>query len=93
MSHARHHKQRAQALAPQKAAHLLLPDRRGDADFAHKLSAWLNDKTGHAWILERITESPHAHTITEQKQEELEADPMVASAMSLFENAEIVGVK
>ena len=73
--------------------HIKYFDRRGDADFAHKLSAWLNDKTGHAWILERITESPHAHTITEQKQEELESDPLVASAMSLFENAEIVGVK
>ena len=73
--------------------HIKYFDRRGDADFASKLSAWLNDKTGRAWTLERITESPHAHTITEQKQEELEADPMVASAMSLFENAEIVGVK
>ena len=73
--------------------HIKYFDRRGDADFASKLSAWLNDKTGRVWTLERITESPHAHTITEQKQEELEADPMVASAMSLFENAEIVGVK
>ena len=73
--------------------HIKYFDRRGDADFAPRLTAWLNDKTGHAWALERITESPHAHTLTEQKQEELEADPMVASAMSLFENAEIVGVK
>lgn len=73
--------------------HIKYFDRRGDADFASKLSAWLDDKTGRVWTLERITESPHAHTITEQKQEELEADPMVASAMSLFENAEIVGVK
>ena len=68
-------------------------DRRGDADFAHKLSVWLNDKTGHAWTLERITESPHTHTITEQKKEELESDPMVASAMDLFADAEIVGIK
>ncbi len=68
-------------------------DRRGDADFAHKLSVWLNDKTGHAWTLERITESPHTHTITEQKKEELESDPMVASAMNLFADAEIVGIK
>ena len=73
--------------------HIKYFDRRGDADFAPRLAAWLNDKTGHAWTLERITESPHAHTITEQKQEELESDPMVANAMSLFENAEIVGVK
>ena len=68
-------------------------DRRGDADFAHKLSVWLENKTGHAWTLERMTESPHAHTITEQKKEELESDPLVASAMDLFVDAEIVGVK
>lgn len=68
-------------------------DRKGDADFAPKLSAWLMDKTGKQWQLERAIESVHTHTITEQKQEELAADPMIASAMSLFENAEIVGVK
>lgn len=68
-------------------------DRRGDADFAQKLSVWLENKTGHAWTLERMTESPHAHTITEQKKEELESDPLVASAMDLFADAEIVGVK
>ena len=73
--------------------HIKYFDRRGDADFAPRLATWLNDKTGHAWTLERITESPHAHTITEQKQEELAADPLVADAMSLFENAEIVGIK
>ena len=68
-------------------------DRRGDADFAPRLSAWLMDKTGHQWQMERATETVHTHTITEQKQEELAADPMIASAMNLFENAEIVGVK
>ena len=68
-------------------------DRRGDADFASRLAAWLMDKTGRQWQLERATETVHTHTITEQKQEELAADPMIASAMSLFENAEIVGVK
>ena len=68
-------------------------DRKGDADFAHKLSAWLLDKTGKAWVLTKLTESINVQTISEQKQEELEADPLVASAMSLFENAEIVGVK
>ncbi len=68
-------------------------DRKGDGDFAHKLAGWLNDITGHTWELERAMESVHTHTMSEQKQEELEADPLVASAMSLFENAEIVGVK
>lgn len=68
-------------------------DRKGDADFAHKIGTWLYDKTGKQWGLERVMESVHTHTISEQKQEELEADPLVASAMNLFENAEIVGVK
>lgn len=68
-------------------------DRRGDADFTHKMAAWLKDKTGHDWSLERIQESQNTHTITEQKKEELQADPLVASAMDLFADAEIVGVK
>ncbi|MBR4859941.1 MAG: DNA polymerase III subunit gamma/tau [Alphaproteobacteria bacterium] len=68
-------------------------DRKGDADFAIRLGVWLMNKTGKQWQLERTVESVHTHTITEQKQEELVADPMIASAMSLFENAEIVGVK
>lgn len=68
-------------------------DRRGDADFAHKLATWLENKTGHAWQLQRETESPHVQTVTEQKKEELESDPLVASAMDLFADAEIVGVK
>lgn len=68
-------------------------DRRGDADFAHKLATWLENKTGHAWQLQRAAESPHVQTVTEQKKEELESDPLVASAMDLFADAEIVGVK
>ncbi len=68
-------------------------DRKGDGDFVHKLSKWLIDNTGKQWALERVMESVHTNTIGEQKQEELAADPLVASAMSLFENAEIIGVK
>ena len=68
-------------------------DRKGDADFAHKLAKWLMDKTGHAWALTRETQPVNAQTVSEQKHEELVADPLVASAMNLFENAEIVGVK
>ena len=68
-------------------------DRKGDADFAHKLAIWLNDKTGKQWQLERVMESVHAHTVNEQQHEELVADPLVASAMDLFADAEIVGVK
>lgn len=67
-------------------------DRKGDADFAPRLAAWLAQATGHEWRLERATQSQNTHTITEQKQEELEADPLVASAMNLFADAQIVGV-
>ncbi len=67
-------------------------DRKGDADFAPRLSKWLADKTGRMWELHRATESAHIHTVTEQKQEELVSDPMVANAMSLFEDAQIVGI-
>lgn len=68
-------------------------DRKGDGDFVHKLSVWLTDKTGKSWVLTRMAESSHTQTISEQKQQELQSDPLVASAISLFENAEIVGVK
>lgn len=68
-------------------------DRKGDNDFAHKLSTWLTDKTGKTWVLERVMESANVQTVSEQQQQELIADPLVASAMDLFENAEIVGVK
>ncbi len=67
-------------------------DRKGDIDFQQKLCAWLNEKTGKPWTLEQEKESVHTQTVTEKNKEELEADPMVASAMSLFEDAEIVGV-
>ena len=67
-------------------------DRKGDIDFQQKLCAWLNEKTGKPWTLEKEKESVHTQTVTEKNKEELEADPMVASAMSLFEDAEIVGV-
>lgn len=68
-------------------------DRKGDGDFVHKLTTWLMDKTGKQWALERVMESVHTNTINEQKQEELAADPLVASAMNLFADAEIIGVK
>ncbi|MDR0741316.1 MAG: DNA polymerase III subunit gamma/tau [Rickettsiales bacterium] len=67
-------------------------DRKGDMDFARKLSAWLLEKTGRAWILERASESENMKTVTEQNRSALESDPMVSAAMSLFGDAEIVGV-
>ena len=66
-------------------------DRGNDTGFINKLTSWLNKKTGQIWNLERIEKSEHAQTVTEQKREELESDPMVADAMSLFEGAEIIG--
>lgn len=68
-------------------------DRKGDGDFAHKLSHWLSEKTGKNWVLTRMAEPANTQTVSEQKHEELVADPLMASAMSLFEGAEIVGVK
>ncbi|MBQ0013266.1 MAG: DNA polymerase III subunit gamma/tau [Proteobacteria bacterium] len=67
-------------------------DRGGNADFPHKLSAWLEKYTGKTWKLNAATESCHVKTQTEKTQQELEADPLVASAMNLFTDAEVVDV-
>ncbi len=67
-------------------------DRKGDGDFAQKLAAWLFDKTGRTWMLEREMESHHTQTVAEQKRAELESDPLVANAMNLFGDAEIISV-
>lgn len=66
-------------------------DRGNDGDFAQKLTIWLNEKTGHAWALIREEKSENAQTVSEQKREMLESDPLIADAMSLFEGAEIIG--
>ena len=65
-------------------------DRGTDADFAHRLGTWLKEKTGRDWTLVREEKSEHVQTVSEQKREELESDPLIADAMSLFEGAEIV---
>ena len=67
-------------------------DRKGDKDFQQKLSIWLKDKTGKSWILEKIEQSTNQQTISEHKKSEIESDPMVASAMGLFEDAQIVNI-
>ena len=67
-------------------------DRKGDKDFSQKLAVWLKDKTGKQWELEMIQESPHQQTVSEHAKAEIAADPMVASAMDLFEDAEIVNI-
>lgn len=67
-------------------------DRKGDASFANKLSAWLEKYTGKPWTLVHSEKSYHVQTAVEHQKQELESDPMMASAMGLFEGAEIVEV-
>ena len=67
-------------------------DRGSDKDFSAKLAKWLNTNTGATWILERLQESHQDKTVGEETLQQIESDPMVADAMSLFADAEIVGV-
>ena len=67
-------------------------DRGDDSDFQQKLIIWLNTKTGATWKLNRTQESHQDKTVREQIKTDVESDPMVADAMSLFEGAEIVGI-
>jgi len=67
-------------------------DRKGDKDFSQKLTVWLRDKTGTNWQIERIEQSENQQTISEHEKSEIAADPMVASAMDLFQDAEIVNL-
>ena len=67
-------------------------DRKGDKDFSQKLALWLKDKTGKDWKIELIQDAPHQQTLSEHTKAEIESDPLVASAMDLFEGAEIVNI-
>jgi len=67
-------------------------DRKGDKDFSQKLSLWLKDKTGKPWELEISTESQHQQTVVEHAKSEIAEDSMVATAIGLFEDAEIVNI-
>ena len=67
-------------------------DRKGEKDFAQKLALWLKNNTGKDWILEPVTEAPHKQTLSEHNKSEIESDPLVSSAMDLFEDAEIVNI-
>ena len=67
-------------------------DRQNDKSFTQKLALWLHDNTGKNWTLEIITEDPHQQTISERVKSEIAADPMVASAMDLFQDAEIINI-
>ena len=72
--------------------HIKYFDRQGDKDFSQKLSVWLRNKTGKNWQIERVEQSAHQQTISESNKSEIVNDPMVASAMDLFEDAEIVNI-
>ena len=72
--------------------HISYFDRGNDGEFQQKLVHWLNDKTGENWVVERIEKSTQNQTLGEQERAAVEADPMIADAMSLFEGAEIVGI-
>ena len=67
-------------------------DRQHDKDFTQKLTLWLHDNTGKNWTLEIVSEDPHQQTISENAKSEIATDPMVASAMDLFKDAEIVNI-
>lgn len=65
-------------------------DRKDEADFAPKLSDFLTKATGQNWVLEKVKNCEHTQTVNEKQKQELEADPLVASAMSLFEDGQLV---
>ena len=67
-------------------------DRKGDKDFSPKLATWLKDNTGKTWELEAVAESQNKQTVMEHAKSEIAEDPMVATAMGLFEDAEIVNI-
>jgi len=75
-----------------EVGHIKYFDRQNDKDFSQKLAIWLTDKTGQNWTIEKIEQSMHQQTISEHTKSEIEADPMVASAMDLFKDAEIVNI-
>ena len=67
-------------------------DRGNDAEFQPKLASWLNAATGANWVLNKTEKSQQNQTVREQEQDAAAADPMVADAMSLFADAQIVGI-
>ncbi|MBO7052849.1 MAG: DNA polymerase III subunit gamma/tau [Alphaproteobacteria bacterium] len=72
--------------------HIKYFDRKDDKEFAKKLAIWLKEKTGKLWNLEKLEQSTNQETISEHAKSEITSDPMVASAMDLFKDAEIVNI-
>ena len=67
-------------------------DRQHDKNFIQKLALWLHDNTGKNWVLECVDNPTGQQTISEHNKSEIAADPMVASAMDLFQDVEIVNI-
>ena len=72
--------------------HIKYFDRQNDKNFAKKLSDWLLTNTGKKWRIDTVEQSPHQQTMSEHTKSEIESDPMVVSAMDLFQDAEIVNI-
>ena len=72
--------------------HIKYFDRKDDKEFSKKLAIWLKEKTGKLWNLEKLEQSTNQETISEHAKSEVISDPMVASAMDLFKDAEIVNI-
>ncbi|MCL1902772.1 MAG: DNA polymerase III subunit gamma/tau [Alphaproteobacteria bacterium] len=72
--------------------HIKFFNRRGDKEFAAKLSTWLFDNTGTQWQLEQMAESTNTPTASEAEKSAAVSDPLVANAMDLFAGAEIVKI-
>ena len=70
--------------------HIKYFDRGNDKSFSQKLTIWLKDNTGKNWTLEKVEQSTNQQTISEHNKSEIASDPMVASAMDLFKDAEII---
>ena len=68
-------------------------DRQPDKNFIPKLTSWLHDNTNKNWTIECVVDTPGQQTISEHNKSEIAADPMVASAMDLFQDAEIINIK
>lgn len=73
-----------------KPGRITYHDRKDARDFAPKLIKWLGEKTGMDWVMDRVAESAGAPTMSEQKKAEVEADPLVADALGLFDGATVV---
>ncbi|MDR2268689.1 MAG: DNA polymerase III subunit gamma/tau [Rickettsiales bacterium] len=64
----------------------------GDGNFAANLSAYLKNKTDAAWEIE-LAQTENKMTVSESARAEIKNDPLVADALNLFGDANVVSVK